>query len=89
MENKARKQLAEKLRLLRFIRGWSQEELAEESGLHRTYISTIERAGCNVGLDNLERLASAFGIGVIDLLGMPDQRGLSRLLLTPRRKRGS
>lgn len=82
MENKARKQLAQKLRLLRFIKGWSQEQLAERSGLHRTYISTVERAGCNVGLDNLERLASAFGIRVQELLGMPDRRALNRLLTT-------
>ncbi len=87
MENKARKQLAEKLRLMRFVRGWSQEELAEASGLHRTYISTIERAGCNVGLDNLERLAGAFGIAVQDLLAMPDHRRLSRLVVPRRRQR--
>lgn len=80
MENKARKQLAQKLRLLRFVKGWSQEQLAERSGLHRTYISTVERAGCNVGLDNLERLAGAFGIRVQELLGMPDRRALNRIL---------
>ena len=33
--------LAQKLRLLRFIRGWSQEVLAEFVGLHRTYVSSI------------------------------------------------
>ncbi|HLQ24891.1 MAG TPA: helix-turn-helix transcriptional regulator [Acidiferrobacterales bacterium] len=40
----ARKTLAHKVRLLRFLRGWSQEVLAETSGLHRTYISSIEGA---------------------------------------------
>lgn len=80
MEKTAREQLAQKVRLLRFLRGWSQEKLAEHSGLHRTYISTIERAGCNVGLDNLERLAAAFRIPVQSLLGLPDRRTLARLV---------
>lgn len=80
MENKIRKQLAQKVRLLRFVHGWSQEDLAKKSGLHRTYISTLERAACSVGLDNLERIAQAFGLSVHDLLGMPDTRMLSKLL---------
>ena len=35
--------LAQKLRFLRFTRGWSQEVLAELAGFHRTYIGQIER----------------------------------------------
>ena len=37
-EKKARKILAKRVRLLRAAHGWSQEVLAEISGLHRTYI---------------------------------------------------
>ena len=88
MEGKARNQLARQLRLLRFVRGWSQEQLAERSGLHRTYISTLERAGTNVGLDNLERLARAFSITVQDLLTTPDHHLLARMLQPRRRRRG-
>ena len=84
MENKVRTQLAQKIRLLRFVRGWSQAELAQRSRLHRTYISTVERAACSVGLDNLERLARAFGLSVQDLLDMPDTRALSKLLRVQR-----
>jgi DNA-binding Xre family transcriptional regulator len=50
------------------VRGWSQETLAEHAGLHRTYISGIERAERNLGLDNLDKLAQAFGVTVGDLL---------------------
>ncbi len=42
--------------------------LAEQAGLHRTYISGIERAERNLGLDNLDKLAQAFGVSVGDLL---------------------
>jgi len=37
----------------------SQEELAERAGLHRTYISSIERAHRNISLENLFQLAKA------------------------------
>jgi len=67
-EKKARKILAKRVRLLRAAHGWSQEVLAEISGLHRTYISMIERGVCNIGLDNIERLATAFGVTVDGLL---------------------
>ncbi len=58
----------QRLRLLRTLRGWSQETLAEQAGLHRTYISGIERAERNLGLDNLDKLAQAFGVTVGELL---------------------
>ncbi len=64
---RARQLLARRLRALRFVRGWSQERLAEASGLHRTYISEIERAACNVGLDNLEKLAVGLEVELGDL----------------------
>lgn len=40
----------------------SQEELAFQSGLHRTYISGIERGVRNVGLDNVGVIARALGV---------------------------
>jgi len=67
MDINARELLAQKLRWLRFTHHWSQEELAHASGLHRTYISAIERARCNVSLDNIEKLALAFGLHVSEL----------------------
>ena len=53
------KQFGEKVKNLRKSKGWSQEELAKRSGLHRTYIGSIERSERNVSLINIERIAKA------------------------------
>ena len=47
------------VRARRHALGYSQEELAERSGLHRNYIGGIERGERNVGYLNLTRLAEA------------------------------
>jgi len=60
--------LARRLRVLRAARGWSQEVLAQLSGLHRTYISSVERTQRNISIDNLEKLAAAFDLTIGDLL---------------------
>ena len=46
----------------------SQDELAKRSGVSRAWISRIEQATADVGLDVLEQLAAAFGVSVQDLL---------------------
>lgn len=60
--------LAENLRILRSAAHISQEELAELCGLHRTYISDIERCNRNISIDNIERIANALQISASDLL---------------------
>jgi transcriptional regulator with XRE-family HTH domain len=47
------------VRGLRLERGLTQEALAEGAGLHTTYISDVERGLRNIGVINLDRLASA------------------------------
>ena len=63
-----RRQLARRVRVLRAVHGWSQETLAELAGIHRTYISNIERGRCNVGIETLDKLARAFNTTAARLL---------------------
>lgn len=64
----ARLILSENMRALRAERGWSQEFLAFETGLHRTFIAHCERGVRNISLDNIEKIARAFGVPITDLL---------------------
>ncbi len=54
--------LGQAVRALRLERGFSQERLAEESGLHPRYISDVERGRRNVGMVNVDRLARALSV---------------------------
>lgn len=80
-EGAARRLLAQNVRVLRLMRGWSQEALAEAAELDRSYVGDIERAERNVSLDCLERLARAFGMVVPELLREPDPAELGAQLL--------
>ena len=46
----------------------SQEKLAEKCGLHRTYISDIERCKRNVSLDAIQKIAEALSVKPHELL---------------------
>src|SRR5689334_8015023 len=45
----------------------SQEELADRAGLHRTYISDVERGARNLSLESIEKLAAALELSVTGL----------------------
>jgi transcriptional regulator with XRE-family HTH domain len=57
-----------KLSSIRKQFGWSQEQLALESGLARSYLGGVERGQRNIALLNICRLAEALGIPPSDLL---------------------
>lgn len=64
----ARELLASNVLSRRVELGWSQEQLAAGSGLHRTFIAHVERQVRNISIDNVERLAVALGASVHELL---------------------
>lgn len=59
--------LGRRVREFRQARGWSQERLAEQAEMDRSYIAGIELGGRNPSLKALERLARALKISVRDL----------------------
>lgn len=69
----ARQILADNLKALRLKNNLSQEGLALEAGLHRTFIAHVERGMRNISVDNIDRLASALGTTASELLRAPDQ----------------
>ncbi len=54
--------LAKNMRKLRAARKLTQEALAYDSGLNRTYLSSVERAERNVSIDNIGRIARALRV---------------------------
>ena len=64
----AREIFTSNLKSHRLAKGFSQEKLAEMCDLHRTYISSVERGERNISLDNMEKIAIALGVNIIDLL---------------------
>jgi transcriptional regulator with XRE-family HTH domain len=62
-----------RLRQLRKAKGLSQEALALEAGLDRTYVSSCERGLRNISLDNIHRLAAALGVTPSSLLEPPER----------------
>jgi len=61
------KQFGHKVRELREARGLSQEELAFKVGVHRTYLGGIERGERNPSLKNIDLIANALGISLVEL----------------------
>ncbi|MFT3815166.1 MAG: helix-turn-helix transcriptional regulator [Acidovorax sp.] len=69
--------LAFNVRLLRVRKSWSQEALALECGLDRTYVSAVERSRWNVSLSNIEAMAKALGTQPWMLLVPPGEGALA------------
>lgn len=58
----------------RRARGLSQEAMADELGVHRTYMGGVERGERNLTLKSVERIAERLDIDPLDLLKPPRKR---------------
>lgn len=63
-----RARIGRNMKTLRTAKGWSQEELADQAGIHRTYVSGVERGVRNPTATVLEKLAVALGAKMSALL---------------------
>jgi transcriptional regulator with XRE-family HTH domain len=61
------RRLGARIRELRKRKGWSQEELAEVSGLHYTYIGSVERGERNLTLRSIQTIAGSLRINISEL----------------------
>lgn len=84
-----KKQFGAAVRLHRDKLGISQEELAARAGLHRTYISDVERGARNVSLESIHRLAEALEVQLSGLFlrigGKANEDGSGSPLRRPNR----
>ena len=64
----ARQVFARNLRRFRRMREISQEELALQAGMSRSYVSGVEREERNISIDNMGQLADALGVALRDLV---------------------
>ena len=62
-----KQKLGDRIRKLRLEKRLSQENLAFESNMHRTYLSSIERGERNPSLKNIEAIANALGLTLSEL----------------------
>jgi transcriptional regulator with XRE-family HTH domain len=60
--------VGQRIKELREVRKWSQEEFADLCGVHRTYIGSAENGARNLTIQVLAMFARAFGMTVAELL---------------------
>ncbi len=76
-EMNIREIFAANLRKTRQAAGLSQEDLALRAGIHRTYVSSLERCQYSASLDTIETIANILQIEVAELLRDPRKGGSS------------
>lgn len=59
--------LGQRIRELRTEHGYSQEAFADKCGVHRTFMSTIERGESNLSFQNIAKVATNLGIPLSEL----------------------
>lgn len=69
-----RQVFAVNLRRLRHKRGLSQEDLAHEADINRTYMSKLEKGGSFAGLEIIGKLATVLDVEPAELLKIPPSK---------------
>ena len=69
------KVFGQNLKRLREAKGLSQEAFAELCGLHRTYISAVERQRRSISLENVQRIADALSVETYKLFIEDEKSG--------------
>lgn len=82
------KLVAWNIRRLRVAKGLSQEALAVDAGVDRTYVSKLERAKDNPSLEIMNRLARACDVDIVELFKKPRQNEKPPAILKSGRRRG-
>jgi transcriptional regulator with XRE-family HTH domain len=73
-----RQVFAANLRRLRHAKGLSQEDLAHEADVNRTYMSKIEKGATWVGLEIIGKLAAVLQVEPAEFLKLPPKKGARR-----------
>jgi transcriptional regulator with XRE-family HTH domain len=68
VQSDPKKLFGQKVRELRLARGLSQEALADEAGVHRTFMGSVERGERNISLENIVKIARALKVSPAALL---------------------
>jgi transcriptional regulator with XRE-family HTH domain len=66
--------LGRRIRELRKARGWRQIDLAEQAGLNENYISDLEIGKKEICLRSIQRIATAMGLKMTELLDEVEQK---------------
>ena len=74
--------LSQNVRIQRFLKQWSQNDLSYVTGLSKSYLDLVESADINIGIDNVEKLAYAFNLTVTELLNLPNKKVEKRVFST-------
>jgi len=68
------KRLGARIKDLRLKRGWTQDEFADLSGLHRAQVGAFENGRMNITLASLHLVAQTMGLRIVDLFkGVEDE----------------
>lgn len=73
LQTDLRGRFGQAIKTCREAQGLTQEDLADRAGLHRTYLSDVERGTRNLSLLNIERLAAALDLSLAELFRRVEQ----------------